>query len=137
MSRYDVTDLKLSPDGDLVLVNGDLGLVTETEMIKQSAYNRIRSINKDWFYDKIGATLEQLLGLSNTKETGDKGIDLLTKAMTTDGFINKDDLYIKATPINGTRIVYFVFINSPFSDNGPIGFEVAVDLGNGIKIKEV
>ena len=137
MSRYAVTDLSLSEDGDLILENGDLGLVAGSAMIAQGTRNRIRSVHKDWFYDKIGATLEQLLGRPNTKETGDEGVNLLTKALTVDGFIDNADLYIKSTPISGTRIVYFVFINSPFNVNGPIGFEVALDLGNGIKIKEV
>ena len=62
MKRSNEIDITLTEDGDFVLVDGDFVLAYDMEYIKQQIFHRIKTMNPDWFYDKIGADLEQLLG---------------------------------------------------------------------------
>ena len=135
MTRYFSRDLKLTPDGDLALTpGGDLALAEGADFIQQSAYNRLRSVTVDWFYDHIGADLEDFIGQPNSRETADRIVAQLTNSLVQDGLVSSGDVYIRPVPVDKSNILLFVFINTPYADK-PLGFEVAVGLQGGVSVK--
>jgi len=135
MDRLYENDIGLTVDGDLDL-DGDFTIVSENDYIKQQVNIRVKTINPDWFYDDLGADMEQLLGKPNTKITAEKGISLIRKSLTYDGFLDNDSVYIKPMPLDVDNVSFFLFIRTPFTDK-PLSFEVAVALSAGINITEV
>lgn len=137
MSRFNLTDLKLTESGDLVLSpNGDLSLVSDYKFMIQQVRNRLKTTNPDWFYDLIGADLEDLLGLPNNEETALRGAELIKKALTYDGLLNHDDVYVRSASIDRDRILFFVFINHPGIEE-PLGFTVELDLAGGCTVRRI
>lgn len=137
MPRYGETDLMLTPDGDLVLdTNGDLRKTSGADFIKQSVYNCLRSITVDWFYDNIGADLEDFLGRPNSRETAEAMEEQVLRALTTTGLVAEEDLFIKVTPLNRTTIGLFVFVKVPEIEK-PIGFQANIDLDGGVSVKYI
>lgn len=135
MKLYNEGDIKLTEDGDLFLED-DLYIIYDVDYIKQQICNRIKTMSPDWFYDNIGADMEQLLGQPNTKDTAVKGIDLIRDALSGDGFIDKDSVYIKPIPVNNETIAYFVMIQIEGADK-PLTFQVDIALSAGINIRGV
>lgn len=129
----------LSEDGDLVIANGDFAVVKKQEFLNQSARNRIRTNDPEWpdyVESAVGANLEDLRGKPNTVETAREGVALITDALTRDGLIDTDDLYIRPIPIDRKTLVFFVFINT--EENGePVGFEVTLSLDAGVSIRGI
>lgn len=137
MSRYNRTDLKLTPDGDLALTaSGDLAVVDRLAYQVQQTICRVKSITVDWLYDHIGADLEDLLGWENTRATADELRSRVTKALTSDGFLNADEVYIEVVPVDRGKLVAFLFINSPYAAE-PQGFEIELDLASGATIRAI
>lgn len=139
MAKYDKVDLGLSEDGDLILSDGDFLLAQNQGYVIQSVRNRIRTSDPEWIdyiETDIGANMEDLRGLPNTPETAQLGAQAIGKALTRDGLIDGEDIYIKPTPISKDVLIFFVFIN--LENNGqPIGFEVSLNLHSGIEIRSV
>lgn len=137
MARYDGTDLRLTEDGDLVIERGDLSTVTKQEFVSQTARNRLKTSDPDWFdhvVDHIGANLEDLLGMPNNPDTARLGIDKIGEVLTKDGLIDTDDLYIKPVPVGRYVIGFFVFIR--VDDVGkPLFFEVLFNLDTGLTLR--
>lgn len=136
MKRSNEIDITLTEDGDFVLVDGDFVLAYDMEYIKQQIFHRIKTMNPDWFYDKIGADLEQLLGKPNTRETATLGIDLIREALTNGGFIDAESIYVKPIPVNNETITYFIMIKVDDATK-PLTFKVNIALSAGINIEEV
>jgi hypothetical protein len=142
MGKYNGTDLRLTPDGDLAIERGDLSTVTKQEYISQSARNRIRIADPEWIdyqIDEIGANLEDLIGLPNNPETASMGVDKIGRCLTRDGLLDSDDIYIRPVPISRTVMIFYVFIKIPVSEfeSGTLGFEVLFNLENGLTIRSV
>jgi flagellar basal body rod protein FlgG len=124
-------------DGDFALdKNGDLALAKENELIEQNVRIPLRTVNPDWVSDAIGADMEDLLGLENTRETASLGKTKIKNALMKTGFFNEGDIWLEAKPTSTSAITFFVFINSPFSSN-PLVYEADVDLGFGATIRKV
>lgn len=137
MPRYNRTDLRLTPDGDLVLTDtGDLALVDQMEYQRQQVINRLKSIQVDWIYDHIGADLEDLLGMENRPETAELFKAKVKEALTMDGFLTEADIYMEVVPTNRQTLVLFLFVNSPFAEE-PLGFEVGLDLAAGATVTPI
>ena len=137
MARYDGTDLRLSEDGDLVIERGDLSTVTKQEFITQSARNRVKISDPDWYdyaIENIGANLEDLLGKPNNPDTARQGIEKIGEALTRDGLIDGEDLYIRPVPIGRYVIGFFVFIRTDDVAK-PLFFEVLFNLESGLTIR--
>jgi hypothetical protein len=138
MARYDGVDLKLSEDGDLVFEHGDIALVRKQEFVAQSSRNRIKTSDPDWYdykIDNIGANLEDLLGMPNNPDTARLGIDKIREALTSDGLIDGEDVYIRPVPIGRYVIGFFVFIRTEY-DGQPLQFEILLNLESGVIIKD-
>lgn len=131
------TDLMLTHDGDLYLdERGDLATVSGDNFIVQSVYNRLRSVTVGWFYDHVGADLEDFIGKPNTRETADVMARQVLAALTADGLVGEEDLFIKPVPLDRSVVALFVFVRLAGSDK-PAGFQVEVDLDGGVSVKYI
>lgn len=136
-------DLMLTDDGDLVLhednglshEEGDLKSSLGSKLISQIIINRVKTMSPDWFYDGIGADLEQLLGKVNNKETALKGAELIKNALTYDGFIKNDDIFVKPSPIDEFTIMYILAVRVSTSEE--LLFKVGIALSSGVNIEEM
>lgn len=137
MARYNTVDLKWTDEGDFALDNdGDLAVVMENELIEQNIKIPMKVTNPDWESDPIGADMEDLIGLENTRETAELGKTKIKNAFMRTGFFDEGDIWIEAKPTSKSSIMFFVFINSPFSAT-PLVYEVDLDLGFGSTIRRV
>lgn len=134
-------DVALTSDGDLDLLEYqqdtcEITYVEKLEYIKQQILVRVRTMNPDWFYDKIGSDLEELLGKVNSKDTAQQGIDKIRNCLTYDSFLSNDDIYIKPVPADYDTVAYFIFVKTTFTDE-PIAFVANIALSAGINVEEV
>lgn len=137
MGIYDETDIRITTDGDFVIKDGDFSTVESFEAAAQNVYCRIKSSDPEWYLETIAANLEDLLGKPNTEETGKAGEELIRDALTKDGLINYDDLYIQAVPLDKFTLVFYVFFKPEEYEGDPIGYEVELNLSQGAKIRRV
>ena len=124
-------DLMITQDGDLVLGNGDLTMLSGIQAYVQMASCRLQSITVDWFYDHIGADLESILGQPNTLEVAQKGESLIISALTQDGFLSQEQIYIDMTPTSAYGISYEVLITV---DGETIAVNMHLDLIKGVSM---
>jgi hypothetical protein len=134
VARYAGTDLLLTPDGDLLVgEEGDLLLTRGTGYVVQSIYNRLKSVSADWFYDQVGADLEDFLGQPNSSETGAAVEERIISALTGDGLLAPEDLLVKVVPAGETQLACFVFARLAGAER-PFSFRVTVDLEGGVSV---
>lgn len=138
MGRIDEYDIELTDDGDLNLdfFSKEFIVISENDYISQQVKIRVKTVNSDWFFDDLGADMEQLLGQPNTIGTAEKGISLIRNCLTYDSFLANDDIYIKPMPTDVDNVSFFLFIKTPFTEK-PLSFEIAVALSAGVNITEV
>lgn len=111
--RYQEKDIRFSEEGDIIIEDGNLKMTEGNESLKQDVNNRLRTNNPDWNnHNGIGADLEDLRGMKNTKETGLEGEDKIRKALTYDNRVSSADLKIKSVPTAPNEITYYNFINT-------------------------
>lgn len=127
------TDIGIDKDGDLILTDGDFKEVTGYDFYKQCATNRIKSIQKDWHTDHIGADLEEILGMPNTQDVAEYGSTKILTSLVFDGLFDAEWIKISPKPLNKMTIAYDITIRIPgFIDH--IKIEVSLDLTKGISI---
>lgn len=139
MANLDVIDLELTPDGDLTIHDGDLGIVQKQEYIAQSVRNRVKISDPEWYdtmIQNIGANLEDLIGLPNNQETAEKGVVQIGDALTRDGLLDSEDIYIRPVPVSRYFIVFYLFVRTT-EEGEPLGFELLFNLESGLMIGEV
>lgn len=133
--RFFDIDLAISDDGDLMLSETkDLLTVEDERYVEQTVKNRLRSVASDWFYDNIGANLEEGIGRTNSEDTAKMLVDNITVALTKDKFCELDDILVVAKPETSTTLFLFTFINTPFSKT-PMGFEIELNFLTGFEIR--
>lgn len=132
-----MADIMLSEDGDIVLDDvGDIMLAEGAEYVIQSVRNRLKSVTVDWFYDHIGADLIDFLGYPNSRETADAITERIVSALTRDGLISKDDLFVKVVPIDSVTLNIFVFVKTADMWE-PVGFKVDLNLNSGAAVTQI
>lgn len=140
MGRYDGSDLMFTEDGDIVIgENGDFALVHDRQFVEQSSRNRLKVSDPDWFdfdMQEIGANLEDLIGRPNSIETAREGVERISKALTRNDLISREDLYIRPVPLTKYVIQFFVYIQTS-QEGDPIGFAVSFNLESGVAIRSV
>lgn len=136
MGRYAEMDLAITPDGDLIIADGDFATVVNAECTAQGAYCRLKSSDPEWYQEAICANLEDILGKPNSKETGEEGEALITAALLSDDLISAEDLYVQATPVSRDTLLFFVYFK-PDNLSEPIGYEVELNLSAGAKVRRV
>lgn len=151
MNRYETSDIRLSEDGDFELDdNFSIRSATGNELMEQMTRVVIKTTNPDWgnfskegtsetFHSsitKVGADLEDLIGMENSRETAELGKTKIKNAMVRTGFFEEEDIHIEAKPTSMSTIVFFLFINSPFAEN-PLIYQIDLDLGFGPTVRRV
>lgn len=136
MGQFNDTDIAITQEGDLIIEDGDFKLISKDDVIIQNVHCRLKSSDPEWLNEIICANLEDLFGLPNTRETGQKGEDLIKTALTADGLLLESEIYVKAVPVDRERIVYYIYFQSPYAIK-PIGFEVQLNLNAGPSIRRI
>jgi hypothetical protein len=94
-------DIYLTDRGDFALSqNGDLAVTPdEIERVKQQTQLRLATEIGDFlFYPQLGASLQKLVGLPNTQNTGRFGVELIERTLSYDGFQPRGSVKIEVTP---------------------------------------
>lgn len=135
-------DLSMTDDGDLVIYSetDSMGYtyfkqVNDVDLIIQNIKNRIKTCKPDWFYDKIGANMEAVLGMENSKDTALYGASLIENALTENNYMSSEDIYIRPVPSDVFSIVYFVAVR--IGDEDSLQFRVNIALNSGVNVEEV
>lgn len=137
MTRTTARDFKLTANGDILLVQDEESLseVSDYAALMQTMKVRVMSSDPDVIdptEKDFCCNLEDLIGLPNTVETAQLGIEKITRSLTHDGLVSQDDLYIRPTPVNRTMMVFFVFVKKESGDN--MYFEVIINFELGVTI---
>jgi hypothetical protein len=124
-------DLYGSDDGDISIGhNGDLLVARDEDVARQEAVFRLKTQKGDWVLEsRCGASLEELVGLPNTEETGIDLEERIVEALTHDALFtgNLGDLIV--APVNRTQILALVPIN--YGDE-EFAVNVTLDLKEGV-----
>ena len=112
-------------------------MVRDRESLLQTI--RIRLISSDPDVPDIKekdfcANLEDLIGLPNTIETAQKGVEQITRSLTYDQLVSFDDLYIRPVPLSQSTITFYVLVKD---DNTVISFEATLNLEEGVTIGRI
>jgi len=120
-------DIKATDNGDIEIIDGKFVLADEERTLKQNIEKRLRTDNPDWFrHYLLGADLEDLKGMDNTRETGELGVERIVRALTYDGLVDLDKLYVRAVPTGGHEITFYIVVQLGY--NRTISLEFPVDI---------
>lgn len=127
-------DIKITEDGDFLISNNDLELIDKDDLRTQIAVNRIKSVTNDWYYDNIGADMEEVIGKPCSKETADTGKHKIFNALTYDGYFTSEEIFI-TYQVNKTNrnIVFNVYIKSLINEPTTL-IKVVFDLVQGVNL---
>ena len=127
-----VIDLRWSASGDLVIgKDGDLGDTKSSISLSfiQEIKTRIKSSTYDWATQPhIGASLPDLLGRLNNRETAEDGKARIMNSLTQDSFLDPGSVQVNYAPISPTTILFTLTISTPFRDIGMLTFNTLVDI---------
>ena len=133
-------DFGFSPDGEIIVDSEthDIYKSKDDELKIQLAYDRIKSISKNWFVDEVGADMEELIGRPCTEDMAEYGKQKIINVLLIDDLWNKDDIFIKAEIKDNVHIIYSVYLKLFQSETeDTISYEITVelDLVKGVFIK--
>ena len=133
-------DFGFSPDGEIIVDSEthDIYKSKDDELKIQLAYDRIKSISKNWFVDEVGADMEELIGRPCTEDMAEYGKQKIINVLLIDNLWNKDDIFIKAEIKDNVHIIYSVYLKLFQSETeDTISYEIIVelDLVKGVFIK--
>lgn len=133
-------DFAITTEGELIIdeENHDIVKSLDDDLRIQLAYNRIKSISKNWFVDEIGADMEELIGKPCTEDIAEYGKQKIINVLLIDDLWNKDDIFIKAEIKDNVHIIYSVYLKLFQSETeDTISYEITVelDLVKGVFIK--
>lgn len=132
-------DFNIDGTGELVInEEHEINKVSDDELRIQLAYTRIKSISNGWFYDHVGANLEELVGRSIKESTIETGKQKIISVLTFDNLWDANDILIVANIKNSTFLTYSVYLktytNEEFGEKS-VEFIVELDLIKGVKVK--
>ena len=107
------------------------------ELRNQIAMCRIMSVTHDWFYDNIGANLEQILGEALNEQTINYGKELITDSLMKNNFLTSDEIIIESLITDIDSIGYNVYIRQIELKGIYTVINVSLDLIKGVTIKVV
>ena len=133
-------DFGFSPDGGIIVDSDthDIYKSQEDELKIQLSYNRIKSISKNWFIDKVGADLEEIIGKACNETTAEYGKLKIIDVLTFDGLWDDSDIFIKSEIKNNINITYNIFLKLRQSDTEEVySYEIdaELDLVKGVHIR--
>ena len=133
-------DFAITTEGELIIdeENHDIVKSLDDDLRIQLAYNRIKSISKNWFVDEVGADMEELIGKPCTEDIAEYGKQKIINVLLIDDLWNKDDIFIKAEIKDNVHIIYSIYLKLFQSETeDTISYEITVelDLVKGVFIK--
>ena len=133
-------DFAITTEGELIIdeENHDIAKSIEDDLRIQLAYDRIKSISKNWFVDEIGADMEELVGRPCTEDIAEYGKQKIINVLLIDDLWKKEDIFIKAEIKDNVHIIYSVYLKLFQSETeDTISYEIIVelDLVKGVFIK--
>ena len=105
-------DLYFSEDGDLkTSVSGDVAITySESRNLAQQIYLRVMTVLGDFpLYPNMGAEIEKLIGMPQTKETGTLGEKIIMEALDRDGRLKNRPISVKAVPVSAKTIRFDIY----------------------------
>jgi phage baseplate assembly protein W len=137
---------KVNGEGNLIYVNRfgdistdpaegmpvrDIALHSQTNVIKQVLRNRLKTDSPDWFHHpEMGGNLSDLVGEPNTRATGQKGVELITNALSYDGYINTDNINVRPVPVSSSVILFLIELKN--IEGFDMDYPVLFDLEQGV-----
>ena len=124
-------DFTITTDGELIVdeQNHDIAKSIEDDLRIQLAYDRIKSISKNWFVDEIGADMEELVGRPCTEDIAEYGKQKIINVLLVDDLWKKEDIFIKAEIKDNVHIIYSVYLKLFQSETeDTISYEIIVEL---------
>lgn len=124
-------DFAITTDGELIVdeQNHDIAKSIEDDLRIQLAYDRIKSISKNWFVDEIGADMEELIGRPCTEDIAEYGKQKIINVLLVDDLWKKEDIFIKAEIKDNVHIIYSVYLKLFQSETeDTISYEIIVEL---------
>lgn len=133
-------DFGIAPDGEIVIDNKthDIAQVTDNELKIQLAYTRIKSCINEWYYDEVGANLEELVGRAAKTSTIEVGKSRIIEVLTYDELWDTEDLFVQSIIENATKLTYAVYFkvktNDEFGETSKTIY-IDLDLVKGVKVR--
>ena len=133
-------DFGVDTTGEILLdtETHDIAKVSDTDLKIQLAFTRIKSCVNEWFYDEVGADLEELVGRAAKTSTIDVGKSRIIEVLTYDKLWDNDDIFVQAIIENASRLIYAVYFkvntNDEFGETSKT-IHVNLDLIKGVKVK--
>lgn len=133
-------DFGFTPEGEIIVdpVTHDIAKATEDDLRIQFTFNILESISHDWYVDKIGADLEEIIGKPCTKEIVEQGKQKIAAALTKNGLWEKEDILITGNVKDNTHILYIVYLKlyqDKTEDVYSYEIEIELDLVKGVFIR--
>ena len=117
--RINLTDLKWSNEGDLVVENGDLA---DTKYVRGLAFlqevsDRVKSSLGDWkLMPNKGADLDEFIGQTNSSATQKAIENAISFCLTKDMFLSREDFQVAAIPVNRTEVAIRIDFDTSLTD---------------------
>lgn len=132
-------DFKLDYTGELQTTEDhDLETVSDVEYKIQTSYDIIKSVSTTWFYDNIGANLEQHIGEPVTPTNLESIKQQLIHHLTANNLWNTDDILVTYNVKKATKVIFSVFLrlytNDKYKEESR-EIEVELDLIKGVNIR--
>ena len=133
-------DFAITTEGELIIneENHDIVKSLDDDLRIQLAYNRIKSVSKNWFVDEVGADMEELIGRPCTEDMAEYGKQKIINVLLIDDLWDKDDIFIKAEIKDNVHIIYSIYLKlfqSETEDTVSYEITVELDLVKGVFIK--
>lgn len=98
---------------------------------KQIIMNRLKTDTPDWFHHpNMGGNLSDMVGEPNTKETGFRGADYITAALTYGNLYAPSEVSVKPIPISMNEMLFLITITK-FRQN-PYQIPLTFNLEHGL-----
>jgi len=124
-------DFKMTPDGDLVIKDGDLELVNGMDWFIQEVTKILRTNNPDWnLHPNVGAGLDDFTGQPNTRAIGKAIENRIYDKITAEHIEFPGKLTVKVVPLTIDSIMVYVLLDVE-NETIPIS-KLAYNVQNGI-----
>jgi hypothetical protein len=124
-------DVHLNTDGDIEIgYDGDLALSTGDDVIVDNILFRLKTYKGDFELEpECGTPLEDVIGYPNIPDTGAVVEDMVTNALTHDGFLSINEINVRVSPLSATKLLVMVTYHSTEHD---YAITASLDITTGI-----
>ena len=104
-------DFSIDGTGEIIIDSKtfDIAKVSDQDLKIQLAYVRIKSCINEWYYDEVGANLEELVGRAAKPSTVDVGKTRIIQVLTYDKLWDEEDLFVQSIIENARKLTYAVY----------------------------